>query len=143
VTSRQTKDIKSFLLMDSLGRDTSAIRISSARAPISTGTPSFVRSLSLGTKLKGPNDIVALVCAAGVTMACVFCGRCCILGHEAVSYLGNDGSFWEPDPLYHQVWYATTCNGGISGSLAVERPCSCKNPLHLMATDWEANVHWR
>ena len=66
MTSGQTRASRSFLLTTSLGRDTSAIRMSSARAPRSTGTPSLVRSLSLATKLNGPNEIASLDCAVGV-----------------------------------------------------------------------------
>src|ERR1700732_4131249 len=56
MTSGQSRDIKFFLLPISFGVEVKTINISRARAPNSTGTPSFVRRRSFTTKLKGPND---------------------------------------------------------------------------------------
>src|SRR5215471_230686 len=68
VTSGHTLDIRSFLLTTSFGVEISAIKMSSARAPSSTGTPSLVRSLSLTNKLQGPNDNWSWACSDAVAM---------------------------------------------------------------------------
>jgi hypothetical protein len=66
LTSGQTRARRSFLSITSFGRLSKAMRMSSVRPLTATGTPSLVRSLSLTTKLKGPNDSTALVCAARI-----------------------------------------------------------------------------
>jgi hypothetical protein len=43
--------------------------MSSARALNSTGAPSLVSSLSLVTRLNGPNDMTSLASVVGVIMA--------------------------------------------------------------------------
>ncbi len=46
--------------------------MSNARAPKSTGAPSFVSRLSLADRVNGPKKIVSLVRAAGVFIGVVF-----------------------------------------------------------------------
>ena len=69
MTSGQTCAISSCLLTTSFGLDSSATRMSRLRAPSSTGAPSLVRSRSLATRLKGPNDTTSLT---GVIVASSF-----------------------------------------------------------------------
>src|SRR5579862_3260875 len=56
MTSGQTRASKSFLLTISFGVDVRTTKMSRARAPNSTGTPSLVRRRSFTSNLKGPND---------------------------------------------------------------------------------------
>src|ERR1700679_2716618 len=56
MTSGQTRESKSFLLTISFGAEVKTTNISRARAPNSTGVPSFVRRRSFTSKLNGPND---------------------------------------------------------------------------------------
>ena len=55
--------------MASFGVETSAIKMSKARAPNSTGAPSLVSSRSAAVKRKGPNDRTSLRGAAIETIA--------------------------------------------------------------------------
>src|SRR3977135_3756574 len=67
----QTRSTRSLLLTSSVGRDSSASKMSKARALTSTGTPSFDSSLSFTTMRKGPKDMISLFCAAGVIVGVV------------------------------------------------------------------------
>ncbi len=69
MTPGHTRDNRSFLVSTSFGAEIKTIKISSARAPNSTATPCFVRSLSLANKVKGPKEIPPLFRSAIVAMA--------------------------------------------------------------------------